>query len=192
MLLILGIPLTIGAMVGTELSIYLNPRAVRWAIGLALLGVVANIIFSPTPSHPMPRLSFVRGTILVFTVLVGGVVSGLSGVGGGVVLIPAMVVLAKVPLQSLPSYLNFSMMVANPFSVLLFALQSPEVNPFEGLTVANWQVGYLNLAISLIIFAGALLTSKFGATLADKIDPTVAKKCFAIVLLLLALKMFFI
>jgi uncharacterized protein len=113
--------------------------------------------------------------ILLLIGLVAGLASGVLGIGGGILVIPALVY-----------FLNYSQKAAQGTSLGLL------LPPIGLLAVINYyQAGYVNLkaaGIMIITFLiGSYLSSKFAVNLPD----TIIKKVFAVFLLFYAIKLFF-
>ena len=117
-------------------------------------------------------------TTIVLLLLVGlaaGFLSGLIGIGGGVIIVPALVL-----------FLGFSQKLAQGTSLGILLL------PVGILAVIQYyKQGYLNVnyvaVISVAFVVGSLLGSKLALSLSDE----KMKKIFAIVLMLIAIKMLF-
>jgi uncharacterized membrane protein YfcA len=113
--------------------------------------------------------------ILILIGLAAGFLSGLIGIGGGVLIVPALVVLA-----------GFSQKMAQGTSLGILLL------PVGILAVIQYyKQGYLDLKyvgiISLAFVLGGLLGSKLALSLSDE----KMKKIFAIVMMVIAIKMLF-
>jgi len=113
--------------------------------------------------------------ILLLIGLVAGIASGVLGIGGGILVIPALVY-----------FLNYSQKAAQGTSLGLL------LPPIGLLAVINYyQAGYVNLkaaGIMIVTFLiGSYLSSKFAVNLPDSI----IKKVFALFLLFYAIKLFF-
>ncbi|KAF0151005.1 MAG: putative permease [Ignavibacteria bacterium] len=113
--------------------------------------------------------------VLLIIGLAAGLLSGLVGVGGGIIVIPMLV-----------AFLGFAQKEAQGTSLGLLLL------PIGFLAVMNYyKAGYINIkavAIMSITFViGSYLSSKFAVGLPDHI----LKKVFAVFLLFVALKLFF-
>ena len=113
--------------------------------------------------------------LLILIGLVAGFISGLIGIGGGILIVPALVIL-----------LGFSQKLAQGTSlgILLF--------PVGILAVLQYyKQGYINVnyvvIIAITFVAGSFLGSKLALSLSDE----KVKKVFAIILLMIALKMLF-
>lgn len=117
-------------------------------------------------------------TIVLLLVIVGlcaGFLSGLVGIGGGVIIVPALVLL-----------LGFSQKLAQGTSLGILLL------PVGILGVIQYyKQGYLNVNYVLIISAAFVLGSFLGGKLALSLSDEKMKKIFAIVMLLIAIKMLF-
>lgn len=86
-----------GAVLGTQILQRLPERRLRLLFALFLL-VTAGRLLIPMPS-PSGReeLDFLQGAALVALGAASGTVAGLLGVGGGIVIVPALVILFSVP-----------------------------------------------------------------------------------------------
>jgi uncharacterized protein len=111
--------------------------------------------------------------ILILIGLVAGYISGLIGIGGGVFIVPALVML-----------LGYSQKAAQGTSLGILLL------PVGILAVYKYyQHGYVNPG-SVLVMAGAFLVgSLLGSQLAMNWSEQLVKKAFAIILLIISLKM---
>ena len=117
------------------------------------------------------------GTIalLVLVGLAAGFLSGLIGIGGGVIIVPALVF-----------FLGFTQKQAQGTSLGILLL------PVGILAVMQYyKQGYLNInyviVVSIAFVAGGFLGSKLAISLSDE----KIKKIFAVIMMLIALKMLF-
>lgn len=116
-------------------------------------------------------------TILIL-ILIGigaGMLSGLVGVGGGIIIVPALVF-----------FLGFSQRMAQGTSLGILLL------PVGILGVLQfYKQGYINLNAVWIISAAFLFGSYFGSRIALSISQETAKRIFAILMILIAIKLLF-
>lgn len=113
--------------------------------------------------------------LLVLVGLVAGFLSGLVGIGGGVIIVPALVIL-----------LGFSQKLAQGTSLGILLL------PVGILGVIQYyKQGYLDVNYVLIISVAFILGSFLGSKMALSLSDEKMKKIFAIVMLLIAIKMLF-
>lgn len=105
--------------------------------------------------------------------LVAGVLSGLVGIGGGIVIVPALVVL-----------FGFTQHTAQGTTI---ALMIPPIGILAAWAYYNH--GYVDLTAAAIICLGFLLGGYFGAKLAVSLPKFYLEKIFGLTLLLISLKM---
>ncbi|HEU5162456.1 MAG TPA: sulfite exporter TauE/SafE family protein, partial [Thermoanaerobaculia bacterium] len=101
-----------------------------------------------------------------------GVLSGLLGIGGGLVIVPALVKLCGVPMKAAAATSNFMIGVTGVASALIYYGRGD----FSPLVAA---------ATALGVFAG----SRAGAALAGRLDPAHTRRVFAGVMVLMAIQM---
>jgi uncharacterized protein len=113
--------------------------------------------------------------VLVLIGLGAGFLGGLMGLGGAIILIPAMVL-----------FLSMDQRMAQGTAI---AVMLP---PIGLLAIVNYyKAGYVNLKYALIIALFFMLGSYFGSRLALQIPILLMRKIFALLLGLIAAKMFF-
>lgn len=114
---------------------------------------------------------------LIIIGFLGGILSGLFGIGGGVIMVPLMVFL-----------LSFTQHQAQGTSLAVLSFPVAFVAAYNyynsGDNVVDWKFAAI-IAVSFIV--GGYLGSKF----AISINQTTLKKFFSIVLFIAAIKMFF-
>ena len=111
--------------------------------------------------------------ILIIIGLAAGTLSGLVGVGGGIIIVPALVF-----------FLGFSQQAAQGTSLGLLLL------PAGILAVINYyKQGFIDLKVVGIMCAAFVLGGWLGSKLALSMSQEVVKKIFAVVLFYTAFKM---
>lgn len=111
---------------------------------------------------------------LVLIGLAAGVLAGLFGIGGGVLIVPALIYFAAMPIKTATG-------------TSLGALLLP-----VGLlgAMAYWKAGHIDVRASLIIAAGLFFGALFGARLALTMQSGLLQRAFAIFLVAVAVRMF--
>jgi uncharacterized protein len=163
-LLLFGPPSMLGAVLGTKLNA-LVPERITYAL-FALVLVLA------TASLFLPKKETGRGASKPVLVLVGlllGVLTGFLGVGGGFLLVPALVALAQLPLHR-----------AVGTSTALIAVSS-----FSGAATAVVS-DPSNVALVLPIAAGAMAGALLGAPLAGRLPAGPLRVAFTSLALVVA------
>lgn len=117
-------------------------------------------------------------TIIAYLVLglLAGVFSGLVGVGGGVIIVPALVFLFK--------------MSQHQAQGTTLALLVPPIGLLAAWTY--YKQGYVDLKIAGLICAGFFLGGLVGAKYATAMSDQALEKVFGVALLLISLKMLFL
>ena len=114
--------------------------------------------------------------LLVIVGLAAGALSGMIGIGGGIIIVPALVYV-----------LGFSQLQAQGTSLGLLLL------PAGILAVWNYyKQGYIDIKVVGIMFVSFVLGGWLGSKFALSIPQETVKKIFAIVLLLVGCKMLFL
>ncbi|SHI70618.1 hypothetical protein SAMN05444363_1352 [Flavobacterium terrae] len=121
-------------------------------------------------------MKVMTGTIIVSLIVIGllaGMLSGLVGVGGGIIMVPLLVLL-----------LGFNQHQAQGTSLTVLVV------PVTALAVYNYyKEGYINWKYAAIIAVFFVVGSYFGSKLAVGIDQKMLKKVFGVVLIIVAGKM---
>jgi uncharacterized membrane protein YfcA len=105
--------------------------------------------------------------------LAAGILSGLIGIGGGILIVPALVFLFHLS-QHQAQGTTLAMMVP-PIGILA--------------AWAYYRQGHVDLRIAALVGAGFIVGGFFGAKLANNMSGQVLEKIFGVALLLVALKM---
>lgn len=113
--------------------------------------------------------------ILIFIGLAAGLLSGLVGVGGGILMVPAMVF-----------FLGLSQHAAQGTSL---AVMLPPVGIMA--CINYYKAGALDWKFALIIAITFVVGGYFGSKVAIAIDQRMLKKIFGVIMLLAALKLIF-
>jgi len=117
-------------------------------------------------------------TELLLLILIGaaaGFASGLLGIGGAVLLIPGMIYL-----------LGMSQQMAQGTSLAVMLLP---VGIFA--TIQYYHKGFVDIKFAIVLIIAFVISSYFGSLLAVHIQGKVLHRIFAVLLLIVGLKMFF-
>lgn len=162
----------IGAQIGVRLLHMLREAVLRW-IFVGFLVVVAVSLFLVVPSRDAElewSLPAVLGLLLLG--LVTGVLSGLIGVGGGVVVVPMLMMLFGV-----------SDLVAKGTSLLMMIPTS-----LSG-TIANFRRKNVDLLAAACVGVAGCVLAPVGALVANVVDPKVGNLLFICFLVIIGVQM---
>lgn len=167
--LILAAGAVVGAQIGAWLLARLPQNALRWGF-IGFLLVVIVMLFVVVPS----RDAELELTVLVVVALAGlglftGIMAGLLGVGGGVIVVPALMFL-----------FGTSDLVAKGTSLLMMIPTA-----ISG-TVGNIRRRNVDLPAAALIGVAACTTTALGAWIATLLDPFAANVLFAAFLTFIA------
>jgi len=117
------------------------------------------------------EIYYVVGILLVG--LGAGVLSGLFGIGGGIVIVPALVMIFGLAQQT-----------AQGTTLALLSI------PVSLVAALNYtKAGLIDWKIAVILAVGFVIGGYFGSKIAVNLDATIMKKMFAVLMILLAAKM---
>lgn len=111
--------------------------------------------------------------ILLILGMVAGVLSGMVGIGGGIVIVPALVY-----------FLGYTQHQAQGTVLFMFLL------PIGILGVFNYyNAGHIEFKTAFIIASTFVVGSYFGSKISIAVDQATLKKVFGVILFLVSLKM---
>lgn len=169
---LLMIGTVVGAIWGVKLLGWLSEAWLRWLFIAFMILVAVRMFFDVPDRDASVELTGWLALILIGLGLLTGVLSGLLGVGGGVFMVPVLIL-----------FLELSDVTAKGVS-LLVVIPTGLIATFFSLRRRNVDLR----AASAIGIAGAA-TTVGGAALAFWLDPMVASILFAIFLLVIAIRM---
>lgn len=167
--------LAVGAVVGAQIGTWLLPRlpvnVLKWAFIGFLVVVIVNL-FLVIPSRDAELvIDWGSGVALLAVGVVTGTLAGLLGVGGGIVVVPVLILL-----------FGASDLVAKGTSLLMMIPTA-----LSG-TIGNFRRKNVDLRSAAWVAAGSCATTVLGAHLARILDPQVATPLFAVFLTIMAVQ----
>lgn len=113
--------------------------------------------------------------ILLTIGLVAGLLSGMVGIGGGIVIVPVLVY-----------FIGFTQQQAQGTTLFMFLL------PIGILGVFNYyKAGYIDWKVACIMASTFVVGSFFGSKIAIALDQATVKKIFGAIIIALGIKMVF-
>ena len=114
----------------------------------------------------------------IFIALIGtaaGILSGLLGLGGAIIMIPALVM-----------FLGYSQQMAQGTTIVMMVFPVGALAAFQ-----YYQKGFVDVKAAVILSLAFFISAYFGAKMATHIPQVFLKKAFAIMLAGIAVKMWF-
>ncbi len=107
--------------------------------------------------------------------LLAGVLSGLFGIGGGLVIVPALVLIARMPAHlATGTSLGALLLPAGLLGALVY-----------------YRAGNLNVRAAVLIAAGLFVGAYFGAQIAQELKSATLTRLFAVFLVIVAVRLWF-
>lgn len=170
--LLLAVGAVTGAQIGTRLLPRISQTALRWGF-IGFLLVVIVMLFVVIPSREATfELGWINGIALVLVGIVTGIISGLIGVGGGVIVVPVLMM-----------GFGTTDLIAKGTSLLMMIPAA-----LSG-TIGNLRHRNVDLLAAALIGVSACTMTALGAWLATLIDPFWGNMLFAAYLVVIAVQM---
>ena len=170
--LLLAAGAVVGAQVGTWLLPRLSQTVLRWTfVGFLVLVIVSLFVVVPSRDAELD-LTVLTGVGLVALGVVTGVTAGLIGVGGGIIVVPALMLL-----------FGTSDLIAKGTSLLMM------IPTAVSGTIGNIRRSNVDLGAAAIIGVAACTTTALGAWFATLVDPLAGNILFAAFLVVIAVQM---
>jgi uncharacterized membrane protein YfcA len=165
--LIFGLAGIGGAFAGTWLNQRVSGTVILALFGILMLVVAVRMAWRVTPEpERMPVTMGARWPIAVAGLIVG-FMTGFFGVGGGFLIVPALVLLLRLPMR-----------LAVGTSLVIIA-----INSAAGI-LAHLQAGDMKLDLALLMIAGGIAGSHLGARLHGQLDEARLARAFAVLIAL--------
>jgi len=162
----------IGAPIGAQLLHRLSEAFLRWFfVGFLVVVMISLFFIIPDRDATVPMNVWI-GIALVGVGVVTGVLSGLIGVGGGIIVVPVLILL-----------FGSSDLVAKGTSLLMM------IPTTMSGAWRNWKNDNIDWAAAGCIAVATCLTTPLGAIVAGAVDPQVANWLFVAFLVVIAAQM---
>jgi uncharacterized protein len=117
--------------------------------------------------------------IAAFIGMLSGVTSGLFGVGGGIVMVPAMLFLLSPPIRDIKQAIGTSLVIMIPTAIMG---SWRHYKPDPAISNIHWQTAFM-------VIPTAILGSFFGVWLTHHLSADNLKRAFGALLVLVGLRM---
>lgn len=124
----------------------------------------------------------------------GGILAAISGLGGGIVMVPIMNLGYKYSLRKSVSVAQFAIVIISMAGFIQYMLRSPNADSVgqttDYITVTSYTIGYLDFGASLPLVIGSFIGAGFGVWLHDRINTSRIKFIFGILVIFVSIRMF--
>lgn len=168
----LAVGVIVGAQVGSHLLAKLPTGVLQWSFMGFLAVIIVSLWFVVPQRGDEIEITVLSGALLIVTGVVTGILSGLLGVGGGVVVVPVLMF-----------FFGASDLVAKGSSLLMMIPGS-----ISG-TLGNFRRRNVDLRAAAIVGLAACICAPFGSLFAAWIDPFWGNVAFSLYLVLILVQM---
>lgn len=121
-----------------------------------------------------------------FIGLASGVLATLSGLGGGLIMVPAMSMALSLGFRKTASISSVAIFIITFFGTLQFLFLSPATGG-----VSEYSIGYVDFGTALPLLAGSVAASRYGVYLLNLISQRILELLFGILMLLVMVRMIY-
>ena len=174
----------VGALTGARLTIILPGNYLKIIFGIMLIIISLRMIFQKQePASTGKKEARQSAISFLVTGLSAGFTGGLLGVGGGIIIVPALSIWLGYPIHKTigTSTIVIIFTALAGLSQLVFATPSFGTAPHT--------IGYLNYAAAAALIPTSMLGARLGVILSLKTRPSRLRKGFALVSLLVGIEM---
>lgn len=187
--LILGLASVISAFAGSYIAASLQGKLLQQIFSLVVAGAAVRLI-AEMPSDSRERTPSLSVPGLGVVGLCVGFVSALAGVGGGIISIPLMYYGLGFPLKG-----AFGTSSATIVITATAAMAGYIVNGWNDILLASYDfptAGYVDYLHAIPLMVGTIPLARLGASLAHRTNVDRLRKLFALFLLVIAVRLFFL
>ncbi|MFA3791629.1 sulfite exporter TauE/SafE family protein [Aliiglaciecola sp. SL4] len=170
----------LGALVGPQIAVRIPVQSLKLIFAFMVLFIALQMIFL----KPKSVKSCISKPMLMGIGCVTGIISAFMGIGGGAIMVPALVWF-RVDIKQAIGCAAFCGMVIAIFGSFSFVLAGWNV---QGLPTAAF--GYIYLPAVLGIVMTSIFTAQFGAKISHRLHTQRLKQIFAAFLVVVSLQMF--
>ncbi|RLE43846.1 sulfite exporter TauE/SafE family protein [Candidatus Woesearchaeota archaeon] len=179
---ILGLTSMVFTFAGAYLASILSGSILKVIFGLAiLLGALRMATAHPIRVQGEPHANPVT---YIFLGIIFGFVTGLIGIGGGVLMVPLMVIFLNYHIHEAVGTSTAVMIftsLGGAIAYMVYGLNAPGLPPHS--------LGYVNLLQWILLAGTSVPMAQLGVHVAHKINPKLLKWIFIIVMVYMGLKM---
>lgn len=193
LVLSMGVGVALGVPLGAQILGLLNPRSFEILFGLMLILLAGRNQFSQTPDDATEaEIAKRHGVSLVHTGLglIIGIVAGLTGIGGGTLILPVLMVSTSLPLKAISFHSHLVMLFAAGSGIAL-ALLGPLSDVPTGFAPLGPNLGPIALLPLAILSLGSYFSASRGSQLLARMSPVRLRLLFTCFLLLIGLSFLF-
>lgn len=176
------VPAIIGSITGATIATHLSGPLLEFFFGVLVLVAAIGMLLLRVPSDVLPLTE--NRLALVFWGLAFGCISGLLGIGGGVVMVPVMILVLRFPMHQAIGTSTVVMLfssIGGAITYIINGLSVPGLPPYS--------LGYVNVLQWGILAAVSVPMAQVGVRAVHRFSAGYVKIVFCIVLIIIGLHM---
>ncbi|MCX6688705.1 MAG: sulfite exporter TauE/SafE family protein [Methanoregula sp.] len=181
-LALMAVPAFVGAVLGAILATHAPGKTLETLFGVIVLVAAGTMLVAKTPLHDQEISE--NKLLYVMWGLVFGVVSGLLGIGGGIVMIPVMTIILRFPMHQAIGTSAVVMLASSVGGVISYI-----VNGLGVYGLPPYSFGYVNGLQWLILVAASVPMAQIGVRASHALPAQRIKLVFIIVMAIVGLDM---
>jgi uncharacterized membrane protein YfcA len=179
---LLGLSGLFGAFFGGTIAAHTPGNILKMIFGLVVLSAAARMLFvsmiQPTTKKKEDVLSHVLWGFSV------GIISGLTGIGGGVVLIPIMILIFGFKMHEAIGTSTVAIAFNAAGGVISYAINGWSLPGFPA-----YSIGYIDLEQFVLLASTSVFAAHLGVDAAHRLPANQLRKMFIVLLIYVGLKM---
>jgi uncharacterized membrane protein YfcA len=178
----LMILVALGALLGAFIADLLSAKALTSFFGIAVMLLASYMLLSIRTERSRDLPSQIKLQVISF---VTGIIASLMGIAGGAILVPVLTYFG------LPLRHCIGIATVCGVMVALFGSFGYILSGLDNQLLPQWSLGYVYLPALLGLVSTSSLFAPVGVKYAGKLPVKTLKKCFAVFLMMVALKVIF-
>lgn len=171
----------ISALIVPQLVQNFNPNLIRYFIIIALILVALKMFFE---NGKYKSTLLLNEKFLILFGIVIGAVSSVTGLGGGIFFVPVLAYLFDLKIKNAIG--TSTLVVAMTMVTSAISYSTLQLD-----TIYSYNIGSINLLYGFPLGIGALIGSYVGVKIIVRLNHTVIKKIFSVLLVIIILKLIF-
>ncbi len=180
--IVMGLCSMVSALGGATLATHIPGMTLRIAFGAVILLTAVRMVTAREPKYKIEAVD--NPWLWILWAIPLGFVSGIFGIGGGIIMVPVLVLALRFEMHYAIGTSMAIIMIASIGGILGYII--------NGIGVADrlsWSLGYVNLTSWLLLVVPSTIMAQVGAATAHKLPRKLLIYIFTIILLYMGLKL---
>ena len=175
-----------GAFLGGTIAAHAPGDLLKMIFGFVVLMGALRMLFAGNMQPGQTSVERQKDSLLQYILwgMAVGIVSGLTGIGGGVILIPAMVIAFGFGMYQAIGTSSVTIAFNSVGGILAYA-----INGWGVAGLPAYSVGYIDLLQFALLAGGSVLAAKYGVDAAHRLPTEKLKYIFVTLMIFIGLKM---